>query len=73
MIPLEQKILDLLPVLSDEAKNKARLILGTKPPKRKKKQVLTNEEARLIVSKLLKKINFITKQKRAKPLQHHPS
>ena len=36
MIPLEQKILDLLPVLSEEAKNKARFILGTKPTKKKK-------------------------------------
>ena len=58
MIPLEQKILDLLPVLSEEAKNKARFILGTKPTKKKKKQVLTQEEARLIIAKHVKKMKF---------------
>lgn len=51
MSPLEQNIINLLPTLSNEAKEKARFILGEKKKVTKRKPVLTHEEARLIIQK----------------------
>ena len=39
MNALEQKILELLPLLSEDAKFKARLILGENPTKRKENEI----------------------------------
>ncbi|CAI8362064.1 MAG: Uncharacterised protein [Flavobacterium sp. SCGC AAA160-P02] len=75
MTTLEEKILDLLPILSDEAKNRARFILGTKPTKkRKRKQALTIEEARIIVRKTIDKWNIKKNEtiKGRSLLQQHP-
>lgn len=75
MNPLEEKILDLLPILSDKAKNRARFILGTKPTKKRKKEpVITPEEARVIVRKFLKKNRLYNETiKGRSPSQHRPS
>ena len=57
MNALEQKILELLPLLSDEAKSKARLILGENPSFTKQKKTsnhLTKQEAVVLVRKALK-------------------
>ena len=40
MNALEQKILELLPLLSEDAKFKARLILGENPTKRKENEII---------------------------------
>jgi len=55
--PLEQNIINLLPTLSDEAKRKARLVLGenpsfTKPIKNSNR--LTKEDSRVLIRKALK-------------------
>jgi len=55
MSPLEQNIINLLPTLSNEAKDKARFILGEKKKVRKRKPVLTDDEARLIIQKSFNK------------------
>ena len=57
MSPLEQNIINLLPTLSDEAKSKARFILGENPSFSKKKKNsnhLTKQEAVVLVRKMLK-------------------
>ena len=57
MNALEQKILEFLPLLSDEAKRKARLVLGKNPSFTKKKKTsnhLTKQEAVVLVRKFLK-------------------
>ena len=57
MSPLEQNIINLLPTLSDEAKSKARFILGENPSFTKQKKTsnrLTKEQRRVIIRKALK-------------------
>ena len=57
MSPLEQNIINLLPTLSDEAKSKARLVLGENPSLTKKKKTrnrLTKEDSRVLIRKALK-------------------
>ena len=57
MSPLEQNIINLLPTLSDEAKSKARFILGENPSFNKQKKTsnrLTKEQRRVIIRKALK-------------------
>lgn len=57
MSPLEQNIINLLPTLSDEAKTKARLVLGEDLSFTKKKKTsnhLTKQEAVVLVRKMLK-------------------
>ena len=54
MNALEQKILELLPLLSEDAKFKARLILGENPTKRKENEIITDEEVRVALCKALK-------------------
>ena len=57
MNALEQKILELLPLLSEDAKFKARLILGENPSFTKQKKTsnrLTKEQRRVIIRKALK-------------------
>jgi hypothetical protein len=54
MNALEQKILELLPLLSEDVKFKARLILGENPSFTKKKKTsnhLTKQEAVVLVRK----------------------
>ena len=50
---LEQKILELLPLLSEDAKFKARLILGENLTKRKENEIITDEEVRVAICKAL--------------------
>ena len=54
---LEQKIIGLLPTLSEEAKRKARFVLGQKPvpvnPK-KRDNLFDEERANLLLSRYLK-------------------
>lgn len=56
MSPLEQNIINLLPTLSDEAKSVARLVLGDSPSftHKKKKEILSKQEAVLLARKMLK-------------------
>jgi|TARA_B110000037_G_scaffold183707_1_gene212073 hypothetical protein len=56
MSPLEKKILELLPLLSEDAKFKARLILGEQPSKKltKKEKAFTDEDVRVALCKALK-------------------
>ena len=54
MNALEQKILELLPLLSEDAKFKARLILGENLTKRKENEIITDEEVRVALCKALK-------------------
>ena len=54
MNPLEKKILEFLPLLSEDAKFKARLILGVQPIKRKENEIITDEEVRVALCKALK-------------------
>lgn len=53
MNPLEQNILDMLPNLSEKAKDKARFILGRKEKVRKKEPIISKQEARAFVLKFL--------------------
>ena len=58
MSPLEQNIINLLPTLSDEAKSKARLILGENPsftkPIKNSKQIISTYQVRANIRKALK-------------------
>ncbi len=54
MSPLEQNIINLLPTLSDEAKRKARLVLGENPSFTQKNEKISDEEVRLALYKTLK-------------------
>ena len=55
MSELEQNIVNLLPMLSEEAKKKARFVLGQEPIKKKKSNDFFSEEkANLIISRYLK-------------------
>ena len=54
MNPIEKKILEFLPLLSEDAKFKARLILGVQPIKRKENEIITDEEVRVALCKALK-------------------
>ena len=56
MNALEQKILELLPLLSEDAKFKARLILGENPSftKKKKQQSLNKTRSSSVSRKFLK-------------------
>jgi len=54
MNALEQKILELLPLLSEDAKFKARLILGENPTKRKENEIITDEQVMANIRKALK-------------------
>ena len=55
MSPLENKILELLPLLSEEAKNRARFILGNKVVKKRKRlPLISPEELRLKLLKYMK-------------------
>tara|TARA_B100000809_G_scaffold124961_1_gene123214 strand:- start:169 stop:315 length:147 start_codon:yes stop_codon:yes gene_type:complete len=47
MSPLEEQIINLLPTLSEKAKNEARLILGVKAVKVKANKGLAIEDARV--------------------------
>lgn len=54
MNALEQKMLELLPLLSEDAKFKARLILGENTTKRKENEIITDEQVRANIRKALK-------------------
>lgn len=54
MTELEKNIINLLPTLSAKAKNEARLILGVNFSTKKKKQIITNDQARANIRKILK-------------------
>ena len=58
MSPLEQNIINLLPTLSDEAKSKARSVLGENPSftqkKKNIKQIISNNQVRANIRKALK-------------------
>lgn len=54
MSPLEKNIIDSLYLLSDEAKSKARLLLGEKPSSYKQTKAITDEDVRMAIYKSLK-------------------
>ena len=58
MSPLEQNIIESLHLLSDEARSKARLVLGDSPSFTKKKknikQIISNNQVRANIRKALK-------------------
>ena len=54
MSPLEQNIINLLPTLSDEAKSKARFILGENPSSNQQEKNVTDEDVRVAMYKFLK-------------------
>tara|TARA_R110002074_G_scaffold348182_1_gene518566 strand:+ start:219 stop:386 length:168 start_codon:yes stop_codon:yes gene_type:complete len=54
MSPLEKNIIDSLHLLSNEAKAKARIILGEKPSYTKKQKAVTEEDVRMAIYKSLK-------------------
>ena len=54
MSPLEQNIIDSLHLLSDEAKFKARVVLGENPSSNKQEENVTDEDVRLAMCKFLK-------------------
>ena len=56
MSPLEQNIIESLHLLSDEAKSVARSVLGDSPSftKKKKNEILSKQEAVVLVRKMLK-------------------
>ena len=62
MLPLEQKIINLLPTLSERAKKEARFILGSNPII-KRRSSIPIETARLDINKFLKQTNHAKKRK----------
>jgi len=54
MNPLEKKVLELLPLLSEEAKRSAYSILGKPAVKKKTRKELTKEYHRALLRKALK-------------------
>lgn len=55
MSPLENKILELLPLLSEEAKNRARFILGNKVVKKRKRlPIVDDAKINLMIMKSMK-------------------
>ena len=54
MNALEQKIIELLPLLSEEAKFKARVVLGENPSSNKQEENVTDEDVSLAMRKFLK-------------------
>ena len=54
MSPLEQNIINLLPTLSDEAKSKARSVLGENPSSNQQEKNVTDEDVRVAMYKFLK-------------------
>ena len=54
MNPLEEKVLELLPLLSEEAKKQAYSILGKPAVKKKTRKELTKEYHRALLRKALK-------------------
>jgi hypothetical protein len=54
MNPLEKKIIELLPLLSEEAKFKARVVLGENPSSNKQEENVTDEDVHLAMCKFLK-------------------
>ena len=54
MSPLEQNIIESLHLLSDEAKSKARLVLGENPSSNQQEKNVTDEDVRVAMYKFLK-------------------